>query len=162
MLGSPAGNIRAAWYRGVLVWRSTLSERALCAACCERGSTTQRGVKSETWYLCSDKPLCVTERDACPSSASDAVSQQYQMTKKAAKSTAASVLTPGGQVQLSRTAENLHAYLETRAPTLSLGIAIQSVIGFVRIRTGDPFGVLGELNPRVVRTPTPLFQMVQI
>ena len=91
--------------------------------------------------------MCVTERDAHPSAASDAVSQLYQLSKKISKKYSRFCLEPPrGQVQLSRTAENLHAYLETRAPTLSLGIAIQSVIGFVRIRTGDPFGVLGELR----------------
>lgn len=37
---------------------------------------------------------------------------------------------------LHYTAENLHAYLVTRAPTLRLGIVNQSVIGFIQIRTG--------------------------
>ena len=80
--------------------------------------------------------------------------------KKEAKSTVPSVLGLERVLKYNfqYTAENLHTYLLTRAPTLRLEIAIQSVIGFIKIRTRALFECLRRW-PQGCSNPCTPFQM---
>ena len=123
---------------------------------CVGKSTSQLGLQSEVQQPHPYTNITLSVR-TIPTTACQIVSQ---VTKKEAKSTVPSVLglERVHKYNFQYTAENLHAYLVTRAPTLRLEIAIQSVIGFIKIRTRALFECLRRW-PQGCSNPCTPFQM---